>query len=121
MLGIIKAIVKGVVAGAIASFVGYAKKEEVPKWDLKKMLQTVILGAITTGIVNGSGMPISDLSVEIAVWLDIPAVTSAMVEFAILTGIIILVDHVVKIIVRRTDVMELWNKFKEFISKYVHK
>jgi len=119
MLGVIKTIIKGVVAGAVASFIGYAKKEEVPKWDLKKMLQTTILGAITNGIIMGSNMPISDLATEISVWLEIPSLTPVIVEFAILTGIIILTDHLVKIITRRSDVMALWNKLKEFLAKYI--
>lgn len=119
MIGIIKTIVKGLVSGAVASFIGYAKKEELPKWDLKKALQTIFLGAFTNAMVMGTGMPISELSVEIVEWLEIETLTAPMVEFLILTGLIILVDHLVKVIVRRSDVMKLWNKFKETITKYI--
>lgn len=119
MVGVIITVVKGLISGAVASFVGYAKKEEIPKWDLKKALQTTLLGGFTNAILMGSNMPMGDLSAEIAIWLDIPSITAPMVEFLILTGLIILTDHLVKVIVRRSDVMILWDKFKEFISKYV--
>lgn len=119
IVGIVKATIKGLVSGAVASFIGYAKKEELPKWDLKKMLQTVFVGGFTTAIVSGSGMPIPELSAKIVEWLEIEALTAPMVEFLILTGLIIIVDHLVKVIVRRSDIMMLWNKFKVFISAYV--
>lgn len=119
MIGVIKTIAKGLISGAVASFIGYAKKEDLPKWDLKKMLQTVFIGGFTNAIIMGSNMPIGDLSAEIEIWLEIPALTAPMVEFAILTGLVILTDHIVKVIVRRSDIMKLWNEFKEFISKYV--
>ena len=118
-LTIVKDVIKGLFAGALASFIGYAKKEEVPQWDLKKMLQTVFVGAFTNSIIVGTGMPITDLAVEISTWLEVPALTAPMVEFAILTGIVILTDHLVKVIVRRSDVVTLWNKFKEFITLYI--
>lgn len=118
-ISIIKDVVKGLVAGVVASAIGYAKKEEIPKWDLKKMTQTVIVGAFTNGIIVGSGMPITELSGEIATWLEISSITAPMVEFAILTGIVILADHIVKIVVRRSDVIILWDKAKQFIGKYI--
>lgn len=119
ILNVVKNVLKGFVSGIIASFIGYAKKEEVPTWDLKKMLQEVVLGGFTSAIIYGSGMPIGELAGKIAIWLEVEALTAGMIEFAILTGMVILVDHIVKIIVRRSEIMTLWNKFKEFISNYI--
>lgn len=122
ILGVLKAITKGFVSGAIASLIGYAKIETktnpFPKWNLSKLLQEVFLGGFTWALIYGSGMPISELSTTIAEWLEVAVVTGPMVEFLLMTILVIFVDHIVKIIVRRSDIMILWEKFKAFLSQY---
>lgn len=116
---IVKQVVKGMVSGAFASFIGYAKQEEVEKWELEKALKTTILGMLTQGFIYGSGMPISEFAVEISTWLDIPALTPIVVEFAILTGIVMVTDQLVKILIRRTAIANAWNKVKAYLGKYL--
>lgn len=112
---------KGALSGAIASGIGYAKQEKPEKWDLAKASKTVILGMFVNAIVRGTGMPISELATEISGWLateGVAFIPAVVLEGMILTGIIMLTDQIVKIIVRRTDIVKVWNKLKEFLSKY---
>jgi len=112
---------KGAISGAIASGIGYAKQDEPENWDLGKASKTVILGMFVNAIVRGTRMPIPELATKISEWLateGLAFVPAVVVEGLILTGIIIVTDQLVKLIVRRTDVNKVWNKFKEFIGKY---
>lgn len=113
--------IKGAISGAIASGIGYAKQDEPENWDLGKASKTVILGMIVNAVVRGTGMPIPELATKISEWLateGVAFVPSVILEGMILTGIIMLTDQVVKVIVRRTDINKVWNRFKEFIGKY---
>ena len=118
---IVKEVLKGLISGGVASLLGYAKQENPEKWRLDKFAKTVILGSFTGAIVRGSGMPIPQLATEISNWLiteGICFVPAPVIEMAILTGLIMIVDQLVKIIVRRTDIVKVWNKLKEFLGKY---
>lgn len=118
---IIKEALKGLVSGAMASLLGYAKQEKPESWQLDKFAKTVILGSFTSAIISGSGMPIPQLATKISSWLateSICFVPAAVIEMAILIGLVIVADEIVKVIVRRTDIVKAWNKFKEFLGKY---
>jgi len=121
MLEVLIEVVKGAVSGAIASAIGYAKQEKPDKWDFNKASKTIFLGMITNSIVRGTKMPIPELSVKISEWLateGIAFIPAIIVEGMILTGIVMVVDQMVKVLVRRTDVMTAWNKLKAYLSKY---
>lgn len=118
---IVKEVLKGLISGGIASLLGYAKQETPEKWQLDKFAKTVILGSFTNAIVRGTGMPIPQLATEISNWLateGICFIPASVVEMVILTGLIMIIDQIVKIIVRRTDIVKVWNKLKDFLSKY---
>jgi len=126
MISVVKILVsavKGAVCGGIASFIGYAKQEKPEKWELGKAVKTVVLGSLTTAIVEGSGLSIPQLSAMISAYLTAQGIplSPAQVELGITTGMIIVADQVVKIVVRRTDIVRVWNKLKAFLSKYWHK
>lgn len=113
--------IKGAISGAIASGIGYAKQDEPEKWDLGKASKTVILGMIVNAIVRGTGMPIPELAANLSEWLateGVAFVPAVALEAMILTGIVMITDQLVKLIVRRTDIVKVWNKFKEFVGKY---
>ena len=121
IVGILIEVLKGALSGAIASGIGYFKQSEPDKWDLGKASKTIILGMITTAIVRGTNMPIPELAAKISVWLSaesIAFVPVLVVEGLILTGIIMVADQAVKVIVRRTDIVKVWNKFKESLGIY---
>lgn len=118
-LVVLKAVIKGVIAGGLTNLIGYAKQEgDLEKWDIGKALKTTIIGAITGGLVYGSKLPVDQIAVQIATWLEVPAINGMMVEMFILTMIVIVADQLVKIVIRRTDLMNLWNKFKDRFTKY---
>lgn len=114
----LKATIKGAIAGGLTNLLGFAKQEEVEKWELGKCVKTVTIGAITGGLVGGSGLPISEIATKLATWINIPAIQPWIVEMAILTTIVIVADEIVKVVVRRTDLKRLWNAFKELVGKY---
>lgn len=121
IVGIVKETLKGLISGAIASLLGYAKQEKPEKWQLDKFAKTIILGSFTTAIVCGSGMPILQAATEVSNWLaaeGIAVIPSTVIEMAILTGLVMIADQLVKVIVRRTDIVKVWNKVKEFLAKY---
>lgn len=112
---------KGAISGAIASGIGYAKQEKPDDWKLAKASKTVILGMLVNAIVRGTGMPIPQLATEISKWLateGVAFIPAIILEGIILTGIIMLTDQIVKVIIRRTDIVIVWNKLKEFLGKY---
>lgn len=112
---------KGAIVGTIASAVGYAKQEEIGNWQFDKMLKTIIVGAITVSIISGSGLSIVALADLICTQLLIPAgvtVTASLVEGAILTGIVIVADEIVKIIARRTPAGKYFDKLKDLLGKF---
>jgi len=118
---IVKETLKGLISGAIASLLGYAKQEKPEKWQLDKFAKTIILGSFTTAIVRGSGMPIPQVASEVSNWLateGVAIIPSAVIEMTILTGLVMIADQLVKVIVRRTDIVKVWNKVKEFLAKY---
>lgn len=112
---------KGLLFGALAALIGYLKHEEFEKWDFAKCLKTMIIGAITTCIMEVTGLSITDLSLVIAGWMSQHGVSfpAPLIEAVITTSIVIFADFVVKIIVRRTDLVKLWNKLKDFLSGYL--
>ena len=117
-------ILKGAVSGAVASGIGYAKQEKPEDWMLGKASKTVLLGLFVSAIVRGTGMPIPELATKISTWLateGIAFVPAIVVEGMILTGIVMLTDQIVKVIVRRTDIVTVWHKFKNFVSTYWYK
>ena len=112
---------KGAISGIIASGIGYAKQEKPENWDLGKFVKTVVIGMGTSGLVRGSRMPIPELSSKLSEWLSTEAIAfvpAIVIETAILTGIVIIADQVVKVIVRRTDIVKVWDKLKAFLGKY---
>ena len=121
ILGVLVDTVKGVISGAIASTIGYAKQDKPENWDLGKFTKTVVIGMVASGLVRGSRMPIPELASKISEWLATEAIAfvpAVMIETAILTGIVIVADQVMKVVVRRTDIVKVWNKFKTFLGKY---
>lgn len=113
-------IFKGLIFGALAAVIGYAKQEKPESWQLSKMVKTMIVGALTTGIMRGSGMPISGVANAISVYLASEGivVSPAIVEVTVATMIVIFADQIVKILVRRTDLVSLFDKFKAFLAQY---
>lgn len=113
-------ILKGLFFGGLASLIGYLKQEQIEKWDFTKMLKTMIVGAVTTSIIQATGLSLAELSFVISTWLAQNGISLApgVIETIITTAIIVFADQLVKIIVRRTDLVRLWNKLKELISNY---
>jgi len=112
---------KGAISGIIASGIGYAKQEKPENWDLGKFVKTVVIGMITAGLVRGSRLPIPELASKLSEWLateGIAFVPAIAIETATLTGIIIIADQVVKVVVRRTDIVKVWNRLKVFLGEY---
>jgi len=120
----LKNALKGALAGALASAVGYAKQEQIGNWQFDKMFKTVLVGAITTAIIGGAGLPLPALAVLIANWLGLNAgifVEALFVEGVILTSIVIVADEVVKVVARRTPAGEWFNKIRDLIALFLSK
>lgn len=120
MIGTILVILKGLLFGGLAAVIGYAKQEEPDKWEFGKLIKTMIIGAVTTGVLKGTGMPLSELAVAISNYLASEGVVlgPVVVEVFLTTMIIIFADQIVKILVRRTDLVTLFDKLKAFVTKY---
>lgn len=121
ILGVLVDTLKGAISGAIASSIGFAKQDKPENWNLGKFTKTVVIGMGTSSLVRGSRMPIPELASKISEWLATEAIAfvpAMVIETAILTGIIIIADQVVKVVVRRTDIVKVWNKLKDFLSEY---
>ena len=120
LLEIVFQILKGFVFGALASVVGYLKQESVPKWDLSKLVKTMVIGAIIAAIFAGSGLDVAGAAVALSNYLGTQGIPIAALELEgiISTAIVILADEVVKIVVRRTEIVDLWNKIKAWFSAF---
>jgi len=111
---------KGLISGAIASFIGYAKQETPEKWELAKAVKTVVVGGVTTALIRASGLSLSEIATLISEYLvseGIP-LSPLNVEMIITIAIVALADQIVKVVVRRTAIKTVWNKIKAFASKY---
>jgi len=105
---------KGLLYGALSAGIGYIKNEEIDSFDPNKLLKTMIIGGFVGALIGGSGLSFSDLSATVG---DEIGVTGLAVEAFAMTAIVSFADRIVKIIARRTDLMKLWNKIKDFLQK----
>lgn len=120
LIGTILEVLKGLLFGALAAVIGYAKQEEPGKWEFGKLIKTMVIGGITTGLLRGTGMPLSEIAVAISNYLASEGVVlgPVVVEVFLTTMIVIFADQIVKILVRRTDLVTLFDKLKAFLAKY---
>ena len=112
-LPVLYGIGKGLFYGAISSGIGYIKNETVDTFDPIKLTKTVIVGGCVGGIIGSSGLSLSELSASIGGEMGIDGLA---IEAFMMTSIISFADRLVKLIARRTDLMKLWNKIKEFLK-----
>lgn len=110
----------GAFYGAQAALMGYMKSEDLPQswsviltkkfwenFDPIKALKTVTIGALLGAFSRG----------KIYIPLDASSVEMATLTNFVNDIIILGVDQLVKLIVRRTPLVRIWNGFKEKVLK----
>jgi len=83
---VVQNIVMGAVSGAIAGMLGYCKNASVETFDVKKFVQTVIVGAVCGGCASYWGVSIDQAH-----------------EILTTTGALTLVEYVKKAVWRRVS------------------
>jgi hypothetical protein len=105
---IVKAFLQALASGGIAGLLGYMKQENLPlSWkaiftkefwshfEPTKAIKTILVSAIVYGVAFATGM------------------TPTTIEgLGVMTTIVYAVDALVKVIVRRTPLVRLWNAVK---------
>lgn len=113
MLETIMMLLQILAAGALAGLIGYMKQESLPpswkavfskefweKFDPVKALKTVFISLIIALIAYVFNM-------------DIVTATIQLEYIGLMTAITIFADQAVKVIVRRTPLVKVWNWVKE--------
>jgi len=104
---------KGLLYGLFSTGIGYIKNETMDTFDPIKLLKTMIIGGFVGGIFGATGLSLSDFSAIAGGDLGIDGL---LMETFIMTAVVSFADRLVKVIARRTDLMKLWNKIKEFLQ-----
>ena len=114
---------KGLLFGGLASLIGYAKQEKPEKWEFTKMLKTMIIGSFTVATTSAAGMDLFMIAGKISDYLATEGIVLGplLVYGIITTALIVFADEIVKIIVRRTDISTLFDKFKAWVATCWHK
>lgn len=117
VVDILRGIIVGMFYGAQASLFGYLKSEDLPtswkvvltkafweKFKAGKAFKTVLVGAFLGGFTAGK--------------VFLPSTLTGSVDFIVFANffndvVVIGVDQLFKLLVRRTPIVRLWNAFKE--------
>jgi hypothetical protein len=111
-------ILSGMFFGGVASLLGYVKGIEIPKWELDKLVYTVVIGGITFGIIGGIGLDLMGASTAITNYMAARGTAiNALEVYALLSTIIAMAaNQITFTIIRRTDVQVLFEKIKTFLT-----
>jgi hypothetical protein len=83
VLEFVKVILMGAGSGAGSAFVGFLRKREVPSFDWKRFLKTVLIGAVVNGVAGYLGISIPDaqvLLVDLGLFIAITALVDRLVD-----------------------------------------
>lgn len=125
IIKILKGIAMGAFYGAQANIYSYLSSEDLPLswralltkkfWETFSWLKfgkTVLLGSVFGAIVSGYGFITPEQWVIFTEYTGLPEVPLSMILNFANTGVIIAVDRLTKLIVRRTPLIKGWDALK---------